>query len=422
MFLRINKVRGKDYLFIAHGYRNPISKRSKVKVIKTLGYFDDLKKVYPDPIAHFKNVAAEMNKDETAKKEIYRVELDPNMKVHENEKKIIGYAPLSQIYHNLGLAAFFSHRTRYSDIEYSVNDIMKTEIFSRILFPDSKKSTFEKKGLFFEKNNYSLDDVYRALSFVNSIKDAVIIHLHNAITEKYGRTTELMYYDVTNYYFEIDEQDELRKKGVSKEHRPDPIIQMGLLQDIKGIPVTYKLFSGNTNDCETLIPIMKEIKRDFHVKKTIIVADKGLSTHKNIVFNVLQDNGYVYSQTVRGAHKELKDYVLKDEDYVQFGEDSKIKSRVYPRTITVTDINGKKKEVRIDEKQVVFYSKDYAIRAQKEREAVLHKSLDLIKDPKKYNRATSYGAAKYVKNLEFDPKTGIRVQLSEMNVTHERNF
>jgi len=406
MYLKRGFLRGRELLCVAHNYRDVLTKKSKAKIIKTFGYVDELKKVYPDPIGHFKEVVARMNEEEAVKKALCRIQINPSDVVSEDGRKLIGYAPLSQIYHNLGLKLFFNNRSRYTNAEYSLNDIMKTEIYSRILFPGSKKSAFEQKSLFFEKNDYSLDDVYRCLSFLNSFKDDVLLHLHSKITERYGRTTELMYYDVTNYYFEIDEQDELRKKGVSKEHRPDPIVQMGLLQDVNGIPVTYKLFSGNTNDCETLVPIMKKIKRDFNVKKTIVVADKGLNTHQNIAFNILQGDGYVYSQTVRGGHKELKDYVLDESGYRNFGDTSKIKSRVYPRLIGVTDIHGKRKEIRIDEKQVVFYSEDYAKRAKCEREAAVLKARDLVKDPAKYNRATSYGAAKYVKNLEFDKETG----------------
>jgi len=405
---------------IAHGYRDPNSKITKTKTIKYLGYLEDLKESYPDPIEHFKKVVAEMNKHEKENMELYKIQVDPNATVQGDERKNIGYAPLSQIYHNLDLALFFSNRARYTKAEYSVNDIMKTEIYSRMLFPNSKKSTFEKRGLFFEKNDYSLDDVYRCLTFVNSFKDDVIIHLHTKITEKYGRTTELMYYDVTNYFFEIDEQDDLRKKGVSKEHRPDPLVQMGLLQDVNGIPVTYKIFAGNTNDCETLIPVMKEIKRDFKVQKTIIVADKGLNTHKNITYTVIKGNGYVYSQTVRGAHKELKTFVLDKNGYRKMGEDSRLKSRLYPRILNVIDEAGKKKEVRIDEKQVILYSEDYAKRARKEREAAIAKAKDLIKNPVKYSRATSYGAAKYVKNLTFHPDTGEVITKSNLLFDQEK--
>jgi len=406
MNLKIGKSNGREYLSIAHGYRDPKSKITKTKTIKSLGYLDNLKKQYDDPIAHFREVVKKMNEDELAQKELCKIEIDPNTKLTGGGQKNLGYAALSQIYHTLGLDLLFRNRARDTKAEYSVNDIMKTEVYARILFPGSKKCTYENRVLFFEKNNYSLEDVYRCLSFVNSLKDVIVQHLHLKITEKYGRATELTYYDVTNYYFEIDEQDELRRKGVSKEHRPDPIVQMGLLQDNKGIPITFELFAGNTNDCETLLSVLCGIKSKFNIAKTIVVADKGLSTHQNIAAILLQKNGYVFSQKIRGGHKELKDYVLDEKGYRPIGKHDKIKSRLYPRTLNVIDIHGKTKETRIDEKQVIFYSADHAKRAKTQREAAIQKAHELVKNPAKYNRATAYGAAKYVKGLEFDPETG----------------
>jgi transposase len=283
---------------------------------------------------------------------------------------------------------------------------MKLLVFSRILAPSSKKKAFENRDWYFENFDFTLDDIYRCLTFLSSKRDNLKLHLHRKIKEQYGRSTELVYYDVTNYYFEIDKPDNLRKKGVSKEHRPDPIVQMGLFMDTMGMPVSYDLFPGNTNDCSTLIPLLAKMKREYDIGRVIVVADKGMNTGMNIAFNLIKGDGYVYSQTVRGGHKELKDYILDDSDYRQIGDDYKIKSRLYPREIIVKDINGKNKKVRVDEKQVVFYSRDYDKKAKKDREPALMKAKELVNNPGKYNKATSYGAAKYVKNLQYDKDTG----------------
>ncbi len=283
---------------------------------------------------------------------------------------------------------------------------MKLLIFSRILAPASKKKTYEEKDRYFENTNFSLDDIYRCLTQVVAFKDELQLHLHRQMKNKFGRSTELVYYDVTNYYFETDRQDEMKKKGVSKEHRPDPIVQMGLLMDTKGIPIMYDLFPGNTNDCETLMPVLDRVKKDYGVGRIIIVADKGVNTADNIAFSLAKGDGYVYSQTVRGGSKELKDYVLSKSGYRQIGDGYKVKSRLYPREIAVSNAKGGRSKVRIDEKQMVFYSADYDRKAKADREGAIMKARDLVKNPSKYNRAISYGAAKYVKNLVFDPKTG----------------
>lgn len=279
-------------------------------------------------------------------------------------------------------------------------------VFQRILDPGSKKYTFERKDMYFEKYEFSLTDTYRSLSRLASYTNPLLTFLHKSVTKNYGRDTSNVYYDVTNYYFEIEDQDELRRKGVSKEHRPDPIVQLGLLMDNNGLPITYKLFSGNTNDCNTLIPVLMDIRKEYGIGKMVVVADKGLNTGENIACNLIQGDGYIYSQTIRGANKELKDYVLDSTGYRKYAEGFKVKSRLYPREITVMNKQGRKVKVPVDEKQVIFYSEKYAHRAKIEREPALLKAHELVNDPGKYNRETSHGAAKYVKDLVFDKKTG----------------
>lgn len=430
MFLRKGISNGRAYLSIVHGYRDPVTKKVKHKTIKSLGYLDDLKKSYPDPVAHFKAVVAEMNKVQALENQPVEFSIDPNEVLVDSEvnRKNIGYAALSKLYHELGLHRFFSNHSRSFKSKFNTNNIMKLLIYSRVLFPASKKKTYEQKGRYFENSDFSLDDVYRCLSQVITFKDKLQIHLHRQMKEKYGRSTELVYYDVTNYYFEIDEQDELRKNGVSKEHRPDPIVQMGLLMDTKGIPIMYDLFPGNTNDCLTLMPILDQAKKDYEIGRTIVVADKGINTADNIAFSLAKGDGYIYSQTVRGANRELKSYVLDPSGYRQRRDGFKIKSRLYPREIAVSNAKGGRTRIRIDEKQVVFYSPDYDRKAKADREPALLKARDLVKNPARYNRAIAYGAAKYVKNLVFDPKTGEvmptkqRPVLDEARLREEEKF
>jgi len=408
MYLKQNKVGGRTHLVIAHGYRDTVTKKVRTKTVKSLGYLDELEKHYTDPIAHFRAVVAEMNREEAEGRPPVSIALnrDECLVQGQENRKNIGYAALSRVYHSLNLHTFFNNRSRTWGTEYNVNSIMRLLIFSRILYPASKKMTFEHKDVYFEKMNFSLLDVYRCLTKVSALKNAVTLHIHKQMFEQYGRGNELVYYDVTNYYFEIDGQDDMRRKGVCKEHRPDPIIQMGLLTDSCGIPITYGLFPGNTNDCETYVPIFKEIQREYNLGRIIVVADKGMNTGDNIAYCLLSGNGYVFSQTVRGGNKELKDYVLDPSDYRAMDAGFRIKSRQYPRIIYVTNDKGVKKRMRLDEKQVVFYSPDYDKRAKADRAAAVAKAQDLVKDPSKYKQATSYGAAKYVKNLVFDENTG----------------
>ncbi len=408
MFLRKEKRKGRIYLSIVHGYREKDTGKSKQKTIKTLGYLDELEKEFEDPISYFTQLAKNMTEEYNSKHKPVTVEIDPNKTLDPGTDltKNFGYAALSKIYHELELNTFFQIRQRELDIQFNLNSIAKLLFYGRVIFPCSKKSTFEQKHRLFDRTEFSLDDVYRSLTYLNKYEKPLQKWIHEKISAKYGRDTSLMYYDVTNYYFEIDEADDLRKKGVSKEHRPDPIVQMGMFIDNNGLPVSYDLFSGNTNDVTTLRPALKNAKDNIGAEKVIVVADKGINSGDNLYYTLSGKNGYVVSMSIRGAGKEIQDYVLEENGYIQQGEEYKCKSRLCPRQINVTMSSGRKKKVSVDEKQVVFYSDKYAKRAKAEREAALLKAKDLITSPGKYNRSTSYGAAKYIQNISYDNETG----------------
>ena len=331
MNLKIGKSNGRTYLSIAHGYRDENGKVC-TKTIKSLGYLDVLQEEYPDPIEHFKNVVAEMNKKEAENKPPATITLDTKetLSTGLNRRKNLGYTVLSKIYHELELLSFFNNNSRDSNAKFSVNSIIKLLIFSRLLAPASKKKTFEDRDIYFETFNFSLHDIYHCLTFINKKKDRLLLHLHHKMREQYNRGTECVYYDVTNYYFEIDEPDVLRRKGVSKEHKPNPIVQMGLFMDNAGMPISYGLFSGNTSDCQTMIPLMMKIKKEYEIGRIIVVADKAMNTSGNIAYCLHRGDGYIYSQTVRGGNKELKDFVLAEEGYrEQVDKGHKIKSRLH---------------------------------------------------------------------------------------------
>lgn len=399
---------GRTQLSIVHGYRDKEGK-TRQKTIKTIGYLDDLKKDYDDPISHFKRIAKEMDRARKDKSNNITLSISPQATLFPgtDNRKNFGYVAFSHLYHELELDYFINNRRRYTKAEYNHNAIFKLLVYSRLLKPSSKKRAYENRNLFFDKMDFSLDDVYRSLSFFNEHKDAMLLALHKRIRTLYGRDTSLVYYDVTNYYFEIDKQDEMRRKGVSKEHRPDPIIQMGLFMDTDGIPLAYDLFPGNTLDKKTLIPMIQKIREDYNLGRLIIVGDKGMMAGDNIRQILMNKNGYVLSYSIRGANRAFKNYVLDEEGYRRIGtEGFKIKSRIYPREITISTIQNKKEKVRIDEKQIIFYSPKYAEKAKADRECAIQKAKKLISSPSAYNQSTTHGAAKYVKNLVFSTASG----------------
>ena len=343
-------------------------------------------------------------------------------------EKHFSYAALSKIYHELEIDKFLINKFKDRDVsEFKINNIMKLLVFARALFPDSKKSTYENKDLFFENTNFSLKELYNALTYIEPFKDSLQHHIYEHIQEQYKPNNECVFYDVTNYYFEIDDNDDFRKKGVCKQHMPNPIVQMGLFMDSLGLPMNYKLFEGNKNDCLTLKPMIQELQKNYDVGRVIVVADKGLNTGNNIAYNKAIGNGYVMSLSIRGSNSEMKEYVLKDNGYTYNSDKTyKIKSRFYPREITIPkrdEQTGKTIKIKktVDEKQVIFWSADYAKRAKAERQPAIEKAIELIGNVQKFNKKNCYGAAKYIKHLVFDSKTGeIIVAKSQLYIDEEK--
>ncbi|MDP1552028.1 MAG: IS1634 family transposase, partial [Methanobacteriaceae archaeon] len=402
------------YLVIAEKYRNPQTNVATDRTVKSLGYLDELEKEYADPIAHFQKVVRKMTEEEAAKKRLsLTVNMDETLPTNAEGRRNFGYAAILKIYHVLGLDDFFKNKARHEPFEFNTNSIMMLLIISRLLSPGSKKKAFEEKSRYFERFDFSLADMYRALSHFAKISDECQRYLHGQIAAKYGRNTSTIYYDVTNFYFEINEADELRKYGKSKENRHNPIVQMGLAMDADGIPIHYELFPGNKLDKETFRSVIGKVRKKYDTGRIVVVADMGVITGDNIYYLTggKNLNGYVFSFSVRGGAEAFKSYVLDREGYV--GTDGKptdaefkMKSRRIARDINVTLTNGKTAKKTVYEKQVVFWAKKYANKARAERDELIKKALELEANPQKYNKATSYGAAKYVKNLEIDKETG----------------
>ena len=410
--------KGRQYLSIVKAYRDPETKKPKAKTVLSLGYLDALEKEYEDPIAHFREVAKQMTEEENAEKSVMlTISMDEELLPDTDSRKNYGYAAIMKIYHELRLHEFLGSKARRQKFEYNTSSIMLLLVVSRILSPGSKKKSFEEKGRYFERFDFELADVYRALSHFATISADMQRHLHRCICEQYGRDTSIVYYDATNFYFEIDEADDLRKYGVSKEHRPNPIVQMGLAMDRDGVPLSYKLFPGNTHDNETFRGVIGEVCKNYEAGRIIVVGDMGMVTGDNIWYLIggrphKPLHGYVFSLSVRGGTKALKKYVLDEGGYLDAtgnpaGADAeyKIKERRIAREINVTVTKGGKETTvkkTVYEKQVTFWNKKYADRAKAEREIMIQKAMAFIKDPEKYKRHTSHGAAKYINGVDKD--------------------
>jgi transposase len=432
MFLKKTKSRGKTFLSFVEGYR--VNGMVKQKTVEKIGYLEDYLDIYDDPIAHFKQVAKERTE---ANKEPSSIDINVAAKLDDNtdNRKNLGYAIVKDIYSKLDLRSFFQDKQRHLKIDYNLNSIFSLLVYNRFLFPSSKKKAYDTKHQFFARFDFSLDDVYRSLDYFNKYSNQLQQYLHQQVCNLIGRDSELAYYDVTNYYFEIPYNDEdeynengdlvkkgQRKKGVSKEHRKTPIVQMGLLMDTNGIPMAYHTFPGNESEKKNLLPNIRRVKRDFELNRVIVVADRGLNTSDNMAYlsgknhdDMKNNDGYVYGQSVLGGTDEFKKWVISREGYQvdKFVDENgeKItfthKSRIFAKKITLKGSDGKRnKTIEIYQKQMAYYSKKYAEKQRKDREKMLNKAKDLIANPGRYNKSTSYGAADYINNIKFVKETG----------------
>lgn len=420
MNLNVGTSRGRTYLTIVRGYRDKDTGKSRKKLVKSLGYLDDLKKEFEDPIAHFRAVAKKMTEEENERRKVtISFDMDETLPTNTDNRKNIGYTAILKIYHELEIHRFLNNNSRHKNFDFNANSIMSLLIISRILSPGSKDGAFKERQRYFERFDFEGHDIYRALSYFDSISEELQEHINERVTTCYGRNTKVVYYDVTNFYFEIKKEDELRKYGYSKEKRKKPIVQMGLAMDADGIPLHYELFRGNLPDKSTFRSVIGEVRRKYNTGRIVVVGDMGIITGDNIYYLIGDEkrekplNGYVMSFSVRGGTKKFKEYVLDRTGYR--GSDGKpvneiseymIKSRIESREINVTMSDGKTEKKSVCEKQVIFWSKKYADKAKAERAKVIKKATELANNPGKYEVSTSYGAAKYVMDIDIDEDTG----------------
>lgn len=426
MYLKKTPTRyGRISLSIVKGFRDE-NGRNRQRTVETIGFLDDLEKEYADPIAHFTELARKMTEEEKALRTTQTITIHPAQRIPRGtNRKNAGCAVPLSIYRELGVERALRNHTAGTRAGYDINAVMRLLVVERILNPGSKLAALANKGSYFFKSDFTEDDLYRALDVLASARDRVISAMNRNIEKNFGRDTRNVFYDVTNYYFECD-PDELRRKGVSKEHRPNPIVQMGLLQDADAVPITYRLFPGNTCDCQTMLPVLADMKRDLGLPTVTAVADKGLNCSANMAALVAAGDGFVFSQSIRGTKSDraLRQRVLDDAGYRENADgDFKVKSWQGYKTVHLKaeeTASGRPEDVEIDVKYVAFWSRKYAVRAAIEREKVIARARELVENPDAYSRATHFGAAKYVTGIDFDAKTGEVIECGKARMLDDR--
>lgn len=429
MFIELIKNNGTDYLRVMESYRaneggNSKSRRRLVRNIGPLSRFDDGKPDYLERLRQsFKEgkPIIESLADLTEGKPTRRcIKVEYNLEKEEecfSNPKNIGYFLLDALYDALGIYDVLNKHKSMTKIEYDLNGLAKLLVFGRVLAPDSKSETFKgrNKYAFDVTSSDSLAEVYRALDPMHKKTDAIQARMNYKVKQTIGRNTDICFYDVTNYYFEIEENDEdildetgavvlegFRKRGPSKEKKSEPIVQMGLFIDDNGIPIAYQLFPGNHIDQTTLRPALKKSIDKLNFGRVIIVADGGLNSDKNIAHILSEGNGYILAKSTKKSAKSVKEWILEEDGY-EWNESRtfKVKSKIRKRTIK--DENGEK--VDITEKLVCYWSKKHYDREVRENAKFIEYLESVVKFPDKL-KDKPRKIEKFLKKTEIDEGTG----------------
>jgi len=317
MRLSISRSKNATSLYVIQSvYENG---RRSTKVVEKLGTFTELQQKLNgrDPIEWAKSYIEDLNKKEKEQSREVIVRYSPSKVISKDQQHFfnVGYLFLQQIYHELNLHKVSAAISKKYKFSFDLNSVLSRLLYGRILFPSSKLATYQHSSKFIEQPNFELQHVYRALEVISREMDFIQSSLYNNSLKISKRNTGILYYDCTNYFFEIEQEDGLKQYGASKEHRPNPIIQMGLFMDGDGIPLAFNLNSGNTNEQITLKPLEEKILSDFKLSKFVVCTDAGLASEKNRRFNNEGERAFITTQSIKKLKKHLKEWSLDSKDW-----------------------------------------------------------------------------------------------------------
>lgn len=265
-----------------------------------------------DPVVWAKKYVEQLNKKEQENNLEIIIKKSTSRLIPKDSQNLFncGYFFLEKIYYELGLNKICYEISKKYSFKYDLNNILSNLLYGRIIFPSSKLATFELSKKFIEQPNFELQHIYRALEVISKENEFIQSELYKNSLKKSKRNTGILYYDCTNYFFETECEEGLKQYGPSKEHRPNPIVQMGLFMDGDGIPLAFNITSGNTNEQTTLTPTEEKILNDFKLSKFIVCTDAGLASTANRKFNNKEDRAFITTQSIKKLKAHLKNWAL----------------------------------------------------------------------------------------------------------------
>jgi transposase len=314
MRLKVSKSKNAASLYVIKSVYNSKTQSNSSKIVEKLGTEAELREKLngKDPYEWAKNYIEELNKKEKEQTRDVIVKYSQSKQVEKGIQKSFngGYLFLQQLYHQLGLHKVCKDISAKYRFTYDLDSILSRLIYGRILFPSSKLNTYQESKCLLEQPDFELQHVYRALEVISKETDFIQSELYENSLSVSKRNDRILYYDCTNYFFEIEQEDGLKQYGYSKDHKPNPIVGMGLFMDGDGIPLAFSIHNGNTNEQTTLRPLGEKIIKDFELSKFIVCTDAGLSSTGNRKFNDRNGRAFITTQSVKKLKKHLKQWAL----------------------------------------------------------------------------------------------------------------
>lgn len=388
MRVMTTKSKNAESFYITKSYKNNAGK-STSKIIRKLGTLHELSEMLGTDRDGVMAWAREQARLETEKykagkeQQLVQITFHADRQLDYNCQKLYegGYLFLQSVYYGLRLDKVCRKIRDRHLFEYDLNAILSDLIYTRILDPDSQRSSFQTAQKYLETPTYQLHDVYRALSVLAENSDLIQAEAYKNSGFLGKRNDRVLYYDCTNYYFEIEQEDGQKRYGKSKEHRPNPIVQMGLFTDGNGIPLAFSLFPGNQNEQTSVKPLEKKILQDFHCEKFVYCSDAGLGSENNRVFNHMGQRAFIVTQSIKKLPKEEREWALTRSEFRNVKDDTVVdldsldksdESSLYYKEIPYST-------KQLHQRLIITYSPKYATYQKQIREKQIERAQSMIR-------------------------------------------
>lgn len=412
--MRIMKGRSADptYHVIQDVKRN--GKRS-TEIIENLGSASEICKKYhvTDADTWADEYIKKLREDDKLKRHNVIVSFDTAAMIEQGKRLSfnVGYLFLQQIYYKLGLPSICKKIKKDSSFEYDLDSILSRLIYGRILFPSSKLSCYEQSQGLLEQPNFELHHVYRALSVLSENSDLIQAELYKRSKKLIKRNTGILFYDCTNYFFELEQESGLKQYGPSKEHRPNPIVQMGLFMDKSGIPLAFCINPGNQNEQLSLMPLEQQIMRDFELSKFVVCTDAGLSSSANRRFNNYGERSFITTQSIKKLKTDLKEWCLDPTGWSLEGSHKKFdiskledtpenRNRIFYKQQLIEGYD-EERDITFDQTLIVTYSLKYKAYQQTLRSRQIERAKKYLDHPSNVDKHSQVDAKRFIKKTTF---------------------